>query len=278
MLSAHGSAPDVVEMADDRAAIMIDAVCPLVTKVHHEVRRMADRGFDIIYVGHHGHDEAIGVIAEAPTAVTLVDPDDGLGSFAAADKGRVALLAQTTLGMHEWEGVLADATDRFPTVWTARRSDLCYATTNRQEAVRHLATSCDVILVVGSQNSSNTQALVRVATKAGVAVHRIDGPADIDERWLEGATTVGVTAGASAPDQRVRAVIDAVAPDQGVEVARLRDEDEYFPLPPRLRTFVATLQALVEGAFACGEPGRDGPIDRDRDWSATDALDVLQVS
>jgi 4-hydroxy-3-methylbut-2-enyl diphosphate reductase len=277
MLSAHGSAPDVVAGAEAKAAVMIDAVCPLVTKVHHEVRRVADQGYDIIYVGHEGHDEAIGAIAEAPAAARLVDPRVGLGGFAAADKTRVALLAQTTLGLYEWEDVLADAKQRYPDLWTARKSDLCYATTNRQTAIQKLAEAADLILVVGSENSSNTQALVRVGRNAGVPAHRVDGPWDVDPAWLEGVEVVGVTAGASAPDQRVQDVIAAVDPTNGVELVRVTEEDEYFPLPPQLRRFMATLQALVEGSVACSQPGLPGPIENDRDFSATEALRLLGV-
>ncbi|MEE9182841.1 MAG: 4-hydroxy-3-methylbut-2-enyl diphosphate reductase, partial [Acidimicrobiia bacterium] len=167
MLSAHGSAPDVVADAGDRAAVLVDAVCPLVTKVHHEVRRMADKGFDIIYVGHEGHDEAVGTIAEAPRAITLIDPENGLGDYQPDNPDRVALVSQTTLGLFEFEGVLDAAAERFPELWTARKSDLCYATTNRQRAIQELATRSDVVLVVGSENSSNTQALVRVARAGG---------------------------------------------------------------------------------------------------------------
>ncbi|MEA2057404.1 MAG: 4-hydroxy-3-methylbut-2-enyl diphosphate reductase [Actinomycetota bacterium] len=277
MLSAHGSAPEVVAAADARAAVLVDAVCPLVTKVHHEVRRMADRGFEIIYVGHEGHDEAVGAVAEAPTAVTLVDPGGGLSVFDPDPAAPVALLAQTTLGMYEWAGILDAATEMYPDIWTARRSDLCYATTNRQTAVGVLAERCDTILVVGSENSSNTQALVRVARKAGVNAHRVDGPGAVDPEWLTDADVVGVTAGASAPDRRVQEVIQAIAPTSGVELVRVTGEDEYFPLPPRLRGFMQALQALVEGAYACRTPGRAGPIDADREWGATGALETLDV-
>ncbi len=145
MLSAHGSAPVVVASARDRAAVMVDAVCPLVTKVHHEVRRMARQGYGIIYIGHEGHDEAAGAIAEAPEAAKLVDPRVGLGAFSAQDDSKVALLAQTTLGLYEWEGVLEDAQARYPDLWTARRSDLCYATTNRQTAIQKLAERSDLL-------------------------------------------------------------------------------------------------------------------------------------
>ena len=277
MLSAHGSSPEVVAGATDRAAVMVDAVCPLVTKVHHEVKRMASQGYDIIYVGHEGHDEAIGAIAEAPNAAQLVDPRVGLDTFRGGEDGKVALLAQTTLGLYEWEGVLASAEEQFPDLWTARKSDLCYATTNRQSAIQKLAERADVLLVVGSENSSNTQALVRVGTNAGVPAYRIDGPEGIDPSWLEGAEVVGVTAGASAPDQRVQRVIDAVDPSEGTELVRVTEEDEYFPLPPQLRRFMQTLQSLVEGGFACRTPGLEGPVELDRHTSATEALSILGV-
>ncbi|NND02206.1 MAG: 4-hydroxy-3-methylbut-2-enyl diphosphate reductase [Acidimicrobiia bacterium] len=277
MLSAHGSAPEVVNAASHQAAVMVDAVCPLVTKVHHEVKRAAAKGFDILYVGHEGHDEALGAVAQAPDAVTLIDPDTGLGEFAAGDPSKVALLAQTTLGMFEWEGVLDDARTQYTDVKTSRKSDLCYATTNRQSAVERLAEEASLVLVVGSENSSNTQALVRVARNSGVQAHRIDGPDDIEDEWLEGHEIVGVTAGASAPDQRVQSVIDRIDPAQGVTRVRVTQEDEYFPLPPALRKLIHALQALVEGAYACQKPGQPGPVDQDREWGATEALDLLAV-
>ncbi len=274
MLSAHGSPPEVVAAAMERGGVTVDAVCPLVTKVHHEVRRRAESGYDIIYVGHHGHDETVGTVAEAPEAVTLIDPEQGLADFEAADPSRVALVAQTTLGLFEWESVLADAADRYPELWTARRSDLCYATTNRQEAVTALAVRCDVVLVVGSENSSNTQALVRVATERGASAYRVDGPDAVDPAWISGASAVGVTAGASAPDQSVRAVVEAVGA-QNVEILKVTTEDEYFPLPPSLRTLLGALQSAVEGGCSAARPGLPGPLDDDRSWGAAEALDLL---
>ncbi len=275
MLSAHGSAPEVVAGAQARAAVVVDAVCPLVTKVHHEVKRMADQGFDILYIGHAGHDEAVGTVAEAPDAITLIEPEEGLSDFEADDPERVALLAQTTLGLYEWESVLDEAGRRFPKLWTARRSDLCYATTNRQAAVQGLAEQSDLILIVGSTNSSNTQALVRVAREAGVAAHRIDSPADIDPLWLEGVETVGVTAGASAPDHVVAQVIEALAPRAGSHPLRVTDEEEYFPLPPQLRAFLGVLQAAVEAGYTARTPGLPGLLERDREWTATEALELV---
>ncbi|MBW3666593.1 MAG: 4-hydroxy-3-methylbut-2-enyl diphosphate reductase [Actinobacteria bacterium] len=277
MLSAHGSAPEVVEAAGNRAAVVIDAVCPLVTKVHHEVKNMSRKGYDIIYIGHEGHDEAVGTVAEAPEAIHLVEPEQGLGDYSPADPDRVALVAQTTLGLYEWEQVLEDASSRFPALKTARKSDLCYATTNRQAVVEQLVPECDLILVVGSHNSSNTQALVRVARENGVAAHRIDSADDIEAEWLEGVGVVGLTAGASAPDHLVQAVIDRLDPEQGLELWSSTQEEEYFPLPPQLRAFVQTLQTLVEAGVTASGPGADSWLERDREWTATEALDLIST-
>ncbi len=276
MLSAHGSAPDVVLGAGERAGVVIDAVCPLVTKVHHEVKRMAEQGFDIIYVGHEGHDEAIGTVAVAPSAIELVQPETGLTGFNPADPARVALLAQTTLGIHEWQEVLGEAERRYPDLWTARKSDLCYATTNRQEAVQQLSEQADLILVVGSENSSNTQALVRVAEEAGTAAYRIDNAGDIHDEWLTSARIIGLTAGASAPDHLVQEVIDRIGPSDGFELFSVTDEEEYFPLPRQLRGFLTALQAAVEGGFTARVPGRPGLLENDRDWTATEALQLVR--
>jgi 4-hydroxy-3-methylbut-2-enyl diphosphate reductase len=277
MLSAHGSSPEVVEAAASHAAVVIDAVCPLVTKVHHEVKMMSRKGYDIIYIGHEGHDEAVGTVAEAPEAITLVEPERGLGEFAPADADKVALVAQTTLGLYEWQEVMREASERFPGLKTARKSDLCYATTNRQEAVNQLSAECDLILVVGSHNSSNTQALVRVSQENQVPSHRIDSADDIRDEWLEGVATVGVTAGASAPDHLVQEVIDRLAPTQGFELWSATEEEEYFPLPPQLRSFVATLQTLVEAGVTASRPGGESWLERDRQWTATEALDLISV-
>jgi len=275
MLSAHGSSPEVVAGADGVAGIVVDAVCPLVTKVHHEVKKMAANGFDILYVGHEGHDEAVGTVAEAPEAIRLVEPEDGLTDFVPKDPDKVALLAQTTLGLFEWEQVLHEASVAFPTLKTARKSDLCYATTNRQAAVNQLTETCDLILVVGSDSSSNTRALVRVATEANVLAHRIDSADSIQDDWLRGANRVGVTAGASAPDHLVTEVIDRLAPAEGVELLQVTTEGEYFPLPPQLRSFLAALQGLVEAGFCRSERGGAGMLERDREWNATTALEMI---
>jgi 4-hydroxy-3-methylbut-2-enyl diphosphate reductase len=275
MLSAHGSAPDVVEGAQDRAAVVIDAVCPLVTKVHHEVKQMSRKGYDIIYIGHEGHDEAVGTVAEAPESITLVQPEWGLREFAPNDPAKVALVAQTTLGLYEWQEVMDEATDRFPEIKTARKSDLCYATTNRQAAVQELTSECDLLLVVGSHNSSNTQALVRVSDENNVPAHRIDFASDIKDEWLVDAKVVGVTAGASAPDHLVQEVIDRLDPVKGFELWSSTEEAEYFPLPPQLRAFVTTLQQLVEAGVTASKQGERSWLENDREWTATEALRLI---
>ena len=233
VLSAHGSAPEVVAEATARASVVVNAVCPLVAKVHHEVKVRAGHGYQIVYVGHSGHDEAIGTMAVAPDAVHLVeDPAD----VAALDEPGVpvALLSQTTLGMGEWADVRAAVLDRFGDVWTPGRGDLCFATTNRQGALRALADRVDAVIVIGSQSSSNTNALERLARECGVTrIVRIetadDLPADL-------TGVVGVTAGASVPEQLVDDVLNVLDPADGVEAVRVTDEDEYFPLPAGLRS------------------------------------------
>ncbi len=274
MLSAHGSAPQVVEDGEKRAGIVIDAVCPLVAKVHHEVKRRAAKGFDIIFVGHVGHDEALGTVARAPSNITLVEPETGLAGFRPSDPRKVALFAQTTLGMHEWEAIRAEASGRYQNLETSRKSDLCYATTNRQEAVLRMSSECDLILVVGSDNSSNTNALVRTA-RMQTAAHRIDSADSIRPEWLETADVVGITAGASAPDHLVQEVLDHLDPVEGWSLYRVTEEDEYFPLPPGLRSLLNALVSTVRIGFAAPSNGQ-GPLDYDRQVTATDALAMLE--
>ena len=277
MLSAHGSAPEVVNGAHERAGVVIDAVCPLVTKIHHEVKRAAAKDFDIVFVGHAGHDEAVGTMARAPGAMTLVEPETGLAAFEPRNPGRVALFAQTTLGVHEWEAVRLEAVERYPDLVTARKSDLCYATTNRQEAVREMTTDCDLILVVGSDNSSNTNALVRTARVLGTPAYRVDSAEAIRREWLDGVDMVGVTAGASAPDHLVKEVLEWLDPVEGWHLFRVTEEDEYFPLPRGLRPFLAALGSALKLGFTARRNGLV-PQDHDRKVTATDALATLQVS
>ena len=251
MLSAHGSAPQIVTAAQSKDRFVVNAVCPLVTKVHHEARVRAEKGYTILYVGHAGHDEAVGTLAVAPDAIRLVEDDTDLDRALATvdDPEKVALLAQTTLALHDWEGLATDARDRFPRLWTATRNDLCFATTNRQSALSAIAVQADAVVVIGSANSSNTIALAKVATAAGcVNVLRIDGPDELDLTALDGASVVGVTAGASAPEDVVQAVIAKLAPTEGVELVHVTDEDEYFPPPRELRELIPADDRTISAA------------------------------
>jgi 4-hydroxy-3-methylbut-2-en-1-yl diphosphate reductase len=277
MLSAHGSAPEVVAAAQEHDRFVVNAVCPLVTKVHHEAKVRAGKGYTILYVGHAGHDEAVGTLAVAPDAMRLVEHDTDLGAALATvdDPERVALLAQTTLALHDWKGIMDQARERFPTLWTATRDDLCFATTNRQAALRVVAARADAMVVIGSANSSNTLALVKVAIDAGCdRVLRVDGPDELDVTALGDARVVGVTAGASAPEDVVRAVVDELAPTDGVEPVFVTDEAEYFPPPRELRELMPALDALAS-LVTGGAPNAealDHPITDDR---AADASRVL---
>jgi len=238
MLSAHGSAPEVVAAARTKGRFVVNAVCPLVTKVHHEAKVRANKGFTVLYVGHQGHDEATGTLAVAPEAMRLVENEADLDAVlpTVADPSQVALLAQTTLSVNDWEGIMARAREHFPTLWTATRDDLCFATTNRQAALRTIAERADTIVVIGSANSSNTIALTKVARAAGCErVLRVDGPDELDNDTLASARIVGVTAGASAPEDLVHAVIARLDPVEGIETVHVTEEDEYFPPPRELR-------------------------------------------
>jgi 4-hydroxy-3-methylbut-2-enyl diphosphate reductase len=255
MLSAHGSAPEVVEAARANGGVVVDAVCPLVTKVHHEVKVRAGKGYSIVYVGHEGHDEAVGTMAVAPDAIHLVESEEDVAALPETDQP-VALLAQTTLSQHDWAGVLDAARQRFPELWMPGRSDLCFATTNRQDALTEIAKRADAVVVIGSVNSSNTVALEKVARTVGTTrVIRINGP---DELPDDLAGTVAVTAGASAPEELVRAVIERLAPRNGVEEVALTDEEEYFPPPRELRELLPA-ESLAD----------------DRQVAASDVLDAL---
>ena len=247
--------------------MVVDAVCPLVTKVHHEVKTRADRGYTVVYVGHEGHDEAIGTMAVAPEAVRLVETREDIEAL--EDPGTdIALLAQTTLSHDEWSGVRDALLDRFPQTWMPGRSDLCFATTNRQAALKEIAQRADTILVIGSENSSNTMALVRVVSVGGSRVVRVNGAEEVPE-GLEGV--VGVTAGASAPEEVVRAVIEKLAPLHGVEEVSVTEEDEYFPLPPELRDLVRGLtSAFSVASFALPDP--KAALAQDRKVTAGDVL------
>jgi 4-hydroxy-3-methylbut-2-enyl diphosphate reductase len=273
MLSAHGSAPDVVEAARAGGGFVVDAVCPLVTKVHHEVKVRAGKGFSILYVGHEGHDEAVGTMAVAPESIHLVETEAGVAGMAEPD-GPVALLAQTTLSHQDWAGVLAAARTRFPDLWMPGKSDLCFATTNRQSALTEIAGQADAIVVIGSANSSNTVALEKVARGAGCSrVYRVNAAEELPDD-LSGV--VGVTAGASAPEELVRAVIARLNPSSGVEEVVVTDEDEYFPPPRELRELLAALDTVVSVTLGAMPSGGSTFLD-DRQRAASEVLDTLAV-
>jgi len=275
MLSAHGSAPEVVEAARQHGRVVVDAVCPLVTKVHHELKIRARKGFTVLYVGHRGHEEAVGTMAVAPEAVHLVQSEsevDALADSLPVD-APVALLAQTTLSHDEWSGIMARARERLPELWMPNRSDLCFATTNRQAALKAIAGRSDAVVVIGSENSSNTRALQRVAASLCPRVVRIN---DADELPDDLRGTVGVTAGASAPEELVERVLARLAPSAAVEEVHVTEEDEYFPPPPELRELLRGLTAALSlglGAPLCAEPGGDAELGAgDRFVSAAQVL------
>ena len=233
MLSAHGSAPEVVESARARDGVVVDAVCPLVTKVHHELKVRSRKGYTVLYVGHAGHEEAVGTMAVAPESVRLLEHEEDLDALADLDPAEapVALLAQTTLSHDEWRGLMEAARQRFPDLWMPNRSDLCFATTNRQAALKAIAAEADAVVVIGSANSSNTVALEKVARAGGCPrVLRVN---EADELPDDLTGTVGVTAGASAPEALVEEVIARLAPAQGVtEVDRHRPRTSTSRRPP----------------------------------------------
>lgn len=258
MLSAHGSAPGVLAAAEARGGFVVDAVCPLVTKVHHEVRSRTKKDFDIIYIAHEGHEEAVGTMAEAPPGrihrVESIEEIDALPDF----DGPVALLTQTTLSQHDSAILAAHANERFPQLWMPGRKDLCFATTNRQDALIEMAHRCDAVVVIGSENSSNTRALERIARDEGCErVFRVNTAEELPDD-LTG--TVGVTAGASAPDELVLQVIDRLAPREGTEEIHLTDEEEYFPPPRSLRPLIGAVSTLA--SFGLGTAPGSGTQDR----------------
>jgi len=261
MLSAHGSPPEVIEAAKLSGGTVIDAVCPLVTKVHHELKVRARKGYTVLYVGHEGHEEAVGTMAVAPDSVHLIQTTDDIDALKDSE-GPFALLSQTTLSLDEWQHLREHAEEVFPDIWMPNRSDLCFATTNRQAALRAIASEADAVVVIGSANSSNTVALTKVAQSAGCAnVFRINGVGELPDS-LSG--TVAVTAGASAPESLVEEVLAHLNPTQGVTLSAVTVEDEYFPPPPELRETLKALSALIDLSLQSKEISTfDGQADRE---------------
>lgn len=237
VLSAHGVAPEVYEQGRERRLKVVDATCPLVTKVHIEARRFAREGYDIVLIGHEGHEEVIGTMGEAPNSITLIGTPhevDGLS----LNGDRVAYLSQTTLSVDETSQVIDRLRERFPDIKGPPTEDICYATQNRQTAVKRIAEDADVVLVIGSDNSSNSKRLTEVARAKGARSYLIDDESQIDDAWLEGAATVAVTSGASAPEWLVERVVDHFRARgvTDIEEVRVVDEDVHFGLPKELAT------------------------------------------
>jgi 4-hydroxy-3-methylbut-2-en-1-yl diphosphate reductase len=251
VFSAHGVSPAVHEQAAARELKTIDATCPLVTKVHHEARRFAADDFDILLIGHAGHEEVEGTAGEAPDRVTLVQSPDDVGNVEVRDPGKVAWLSQTTLSVDETMETVDRLRQRFPQLLDPPSDDICYATQNRQHAVKEIAGTSDLVLVVGSANSSNSVRLVEVALEAGArAAYRVDDASEIDEAWFDGVRSVGVTSGASVPEDLVDGVLSYLS-DRGYPAARAvhtAEESLIFALPPELRRDIrAAGAAPVQG-------------------------------
>jgi 4-hydroxy-3-methylbut-2-enyl diphosphate reductase len=238
VFSAHGVAPVVHEEASRRQLRTIDATCPLVTKVHHEARRFAADDYDILLIGHEGHEEVVGTTGEAPEHIHLVEGPGDVGSVQVRDPEKVAWLSQTTLSVDETLETVRLLRERFPALLDPPSDDICYATQNRQVAVKEISADDDLVIVVGSTNSSNSVRLVEVALEMGAKDSRlVDKAAELDEAWLDGVTVVGVTSGASVPEILVRGVLDWLA-ERGytdVEEVRSAEESLLFALPPELR-------------------------------------------
>jgi 4-hydroxy-3-methylbut-2-enyl diphosphate reductase len=238
IFSAHGVAPAVHEEASQRRLASIDATCPLVTKVHKEAKRFAGEDYDILLIGHEGHEEVIGTMGEAPERIHLVDGPDDVASLKVRDENKLVWLSQTTLSVDETMETVDRLQERFPALMSPPSDDICYATQNRQLAVKQIGADADLMIVVGSKNSSNSKRLVEVALQAGAkASHLVDFADEIDEAWLEGVTTVGVTSGASVPEILVEGVLEWLA-ERGyadVEVVTSAQESIQFSLPKELR-------------------------------------------
>lgn len=238
VFSAHGVAPEVHQQAADRKLKTIDATCPLVTKVHSEAKRFASEGFDIVLIGHDGHEEVVGTMGEAPESITLVEDLDAAREVEVKDPDRLVWLSQTTLSVDETLETVDVLKSRFPNLMSPPSDDICYATQNRQVAIKEVAQGSDVVIVVGSGNSSNSVRLVEVALEAGAgSAYRVDAASEIDPVWLENATTVGVTSGASVPEILVEEVLAYLA-ERGfgtVEEVQTAEETLVFALPPELR-------------------------------------------
>jgi 4-hydroxy-3-methylbut-2-enyl diphosphate reductase len=238
LFSAHGVSPEVRRHARERNLRAIDATCPLVTKVHLEAIKYAQAGYTILLIGHEGHDEVIGTMGEAPEAILLVETPEEVAGLQIADERKVAYLTQTTLSVDDANRIISRLKQRFPHITAPPKDDICYATQNRQEAVSLLAAEADVAIVLGSQNSSNSQRLAELARERGIPAYLVDGPTDLQPEWFDGVDTVLVTAGASAPETVVGECLEWLREryDATIERRSIREESVSFPLPRELRS------------------------------------------
>jgi 4-hydroxy-3-methylbut-2-enyl diphosphate reductase len=245
VFSAHGVAPSVHANAAARRLQTIDATCPLVTKVHVQARRYAAEGYTVMLIGHAGHEEVVGTMGEAPDAIVLVESVADVDRLELDATAKVAYVTQTTLSVDETAEIITALRDRFPDIYAPKREDICYATSNRQWAVKEMLAEIELLLVIGSRNSSNSNRLVEVARAGGVAAHLIDDESEIDETWMHGVGVVGVTSGASAPEKLVEGVCDwfRARGVSDIEAYRLVDEDVEFRLPVELRRELALAEA-----------------------------------
>jgi 4-hydroxy-3-methylbut-2-enyl diphosphate reductase len=244
LFSAHGVAPEVRRVSAERRLRAIDATCPLVTKVHLEAIKYAKAGYRIVLIGHEGHDEVIGTMGQAPEAFWLVDNTEEVDTLPFGPDDKLAYLTQTTLSVDDASKIIKRLKERFPQIVGPPKDDICYATQNRQEAVRLLSDEADIVIVLGSQNSSNSQRLAELARDGGISAHLIDGANEIDPGWFTGDETVLITAGASAPESVVQDCVRWLKERYGatVEERTIRQEDVYFPLPKELRAAAAAVQ------------------------------------
>jgi 4-hydroxy-3-methylbut-2-enyl diphosphate reductase len=235
--SAHGVSPMIRNTSKDRNLVEIDATCPLVTKVHAEVKGFARKGYTIIFIGHKDHDEAVGTVGEAPDSIIVVESEEDVQRLSFPPDAKLAFVTQTTLSLLDAKAVVGALQKKFPGITPPPKDDICYATTNRQMAVKHLGGEAELVLVVGSQNSSNSKRLVEMAHQEGKQAYLIDDESELDPGWLEGVNCVFVTAGASAPERLVEALIERLKREYGgqVEEQTLVEEDIQFELPKTLR-------------------------------------------
>jgi 4-hydroxy-3-methylbut-2-enyl diphosphate reductase len=250
LFSAHGVSPEIRRSARERKLFAIDATCPLVTKVHLEAIKYAKGGYTIILIGHDGHDEVLGTMGEAPEAIILVEDCDDVDQLQFPPETKLAYLTQTTLSVDDASRIIQRLRARFPWIESPPKEDICYATQNRQEAVRILSQRADIVLVLGSQNSSNSQRLRELARETGKQAYLIDGAQDIDPAWFSGAETVLITAGASAPESVVQDTIEWLVGRFGATVGEhvIRQEEVHFPLPKPLRTSTRSASEDATGA------------------------------